>query len=247
MQNQEIWKPSKFVDKDGALRASRDPQAVGVGSRLIVDLVAERYGRHLREHARGRLLDLGCGKVPLYGAYREYVSENICVDWGGTLHKNAHLDYEFDLTEPLPLDDNAFETIILSDVLEHIPAPDQLWKEMARLLSPGGKVVVNVPFYYWLHEQPHDYYRYTEFALRRFVDTSGLRLVHMEALGGVPEILADIFAKNILRLTTLGPSLASMAQQVTLAFVRSTLGRKISRETSRDFPFGYFLIAQKPS
>ena len=78
----------------------------------------------------------------------------------------------------LPFGDSEFDTIILSDVLEHIPVPEHLWKEMARILSRNGKIIMNVPFYYCLHEAPHDCSRYTEFALRRFVEMSGLRLFY---------------------------------------------------------------------
>lgn len=42
---------------------------------------------------------------------------------------------------------------------------------------------MNVPFYHWLHETPHGYYRYTEFALRRFMDRCGTQLIQLEASG----------------------------------------------------------------
>ena len=92
MRNKEKWSPSKYIHKKGKLVASRDRKEVGIGSRLIADLVAELYDRNLKQHAKGKLLDLGCGNVPLYGAYRELVTDNICVDWGNTLHKSEYLD-----------------------------------------------------------------------------------------------------------------------------------------------------------
>jgi len=190
-------------------------------------------------------LDLGCGKVPLYEAYRAFVTDIVCVDWGNTLHKNEHLDCEVDLTQHLPFKNREFDTIILSDVLEHIPVPEELWKEMARILSPNGTILISVPFYYWLHEEPHDYYRYTEFALRRFVDLCDLRLVELQSIGGAPEVLADIFAKNIVRLPKLGRPLSLFAQWLTSVFVDTTFGGKVSESTGRSFPLGYFLIAQQ--
>lgn len=246
MQNQEKWKPSKFIYKNGKLIASKDAKEVNIGSRLNVELIADFYQSNLRHHAKGKLLDLGCGKVPLYAAYKEFITDNICVDWSNTFHKNEYLDYELDLTKKLPFNDNEFDTIILSDVLEHIPVPELLWVEMTRILTMNGKIIMNVPFYYWLHEQPHDYYRYTEFALRRFAQNCGLRLVQLEPTGGAPEIMTDIFAKNILRLPKVGRSLALIAQWVTLRFIRTKLGKRISVATSSNFPLGYFLVAEKP-
>ena len=246
MRNKEKWKASKFIYSKGKLKASRDTKEVSIGSRLNVDLIAYFYDKSFEHHAKGKLLDLGCGKVPLYASYKAFIKENICVDWASTLHKNEYLDYELDLTQKLPFANAEFDTIILSDVLEHIPVPEQLWQEMARILATNGKIIMNVPFYYWLHEQPHDYYRYTEFALQRFVDMSGLKLLELEPIGGAPEIMTDIFAKNIVRLPKLGRSIAKFAQWFTLKFVNTKYGKKVSNATSRSFPLGYFLIAQKP-
>jgi hypothetical protein len=117
---------------------------------------------------------------------------------------------------------------------------------MARILSRNGKIIMNVPFVYWLHEQPHDYYRYTEFALRRFVEISGLRLIQLRSIGGAPEILADVLAKNILRLPMLGPRVALFIQWCAWAFIKTSIGKRVSAGTSRLFPLGYFLIAEKP-
>lgn len=157
--------------------------------------------------------------MPLYNAYKEYITDNVCVDWENTLHKNEYLDFECDLTKKLPFEDQVFDTIILSDVLEHVPNPNNLWKEMARILTMNGRIIMNVPFYYWLHERPHDYYRYTEFALRRLIENSGLKLVQIECIGGSPEILADILAKHFQFIHLIGSSLAIGIQYVTELFL----------------------------
>lgn len=54
---------------------------------------------------------------------------------------------------------------------------------------------MNAPFYYSVHAHPHDYYRHTNFALERFVNLNRLRLVQLQAIGGINEILADLVAK----------------------------------------------------
>ena len=247
MQNRDQWQPTKFVMRGGRLRASRDPEQVGVGSRLAADLTAAFYDANLRRHCRGRLIDLGCGDVPLYEAYRDLASEIVCVDWEQTQHTSAFVDRRCDLSQPLPFPDATFDTIILSDVLEHVPEPAVLWREMSRILAPGGKLIMNVPFYYCVHEAPHDYYRYTEFALRRSADLEGFEIVLLESAGGSPEVLADIGAKHLQFVPVIGKTLAAAVQGVTHAFVRTTVGRKLSRRTAEAFPFGYFLIARKRS
>jgi len=57
--------------------------------------------------------------------------------------------------------------------------------------------------------------------------------------------LTDIFAKNILHLPLVGNSIARVTQWITLCFIKTKFGKKISEGTSRSFPLGYFLIAEK--
>jgi len=243
MRNQDRWVATKFESHRGHLRGSRVANELGVGSRLICDLVAAEYDRHLSQHATGRLLDLGCGKAPLFGAYQPFVTEVICVDWAA----GDYIDVECDLSQPLLFEDGRFDTIILSDVLEHIAEPAALWREMTRVLAPGGKVIMNVPFYYSIHAHPHDYYRYTNFALERFVQTNGLKLLYLVPVGGVVEIFADLTAKVLSKGGRIGESLAAFTQSVVLHFGRTLIGARLLRVSSRLFPLGYFMIAQKPS
>src|SRR6185369_8199489 len=207
--------------------------------------IAICYDGIFKSHAKGKLLDLGCGKVPLFEAYRDYVSEIICVDWENTLHKNEYLDYVCDLTKTLPFSDGEFDTIVLSDVLEHIPEPEMLWKEMERILAFNGKIIMNVPFFYWIHEQPHDYYRYTEFALRRFVEKCKLNIVELFPIGGVFEIFIDLFSKCVVRLPVIGGALAEFSQWAAFKLNVTKFETRLSKSTSASFPLGYFLVAEK--
>ncbi|WP_354256507.1 class I SAM-dependent methyltransferase [Bradyrhizobium sp. F1.13.3] len=245
LRNAENWKETKYVLRGEQLLASDDVTEVSLSSRLAANLFAARYFEALRLHASGRLLDLGCGKAPLYGVYRNLVNEVTCIDWGNSLHQTTYLDKEADLTQPIDYPDGAFDTIVLSDVLEHIPVPMDLCLEISRLLSPGGKLIMSVPFYYPLHEAPHDYYRYTEFALRRFMDHSGMRIVCLNPVGGAVEIVLDVISKNIRRLPLGGTFTAQMLQAVGWWFAKSRLGVKLAQKTSTQFPLGYFMIAER--
>lgn len=245
MKNIERWTPSKYALKNGRLRASTDPKELNPASRLIADVVASCYWTHIKDHCRGRLLDLGCGKVPLYGVYRNYVSETVCVDWANSLHGNNHIDLECNLTEALPFADAAFDTILLSDVLQNIPTPERLWNEMARVLRPGGKLLLSVGFFNWLAEQPNDYFRYTKYALLRFAETTGFEVILIKELGGAPEIIVDIFAKCIVMLVPAGTWSAVALQAICRKLLTTHRGASLSRATAQVFPFGYFMVARK--
>jgi len=242
MKNEAAWKPSKFAYENGRLTVGPSGSDA---SWLITQLVGEAYARHLPSHARGRLVDLGCGTVPLYAAYRSLVSEVICVDWSGNASSAQHLDIAHDLNQPLPLDSSRYDTVILSDVLEHIRKPEALLAEVARILAPRGKLLLNVPFLYWLHEQPHDYFRYSEHALRSFVEQCGLRLVLLEGLGGAPEVLADIVGKHLSQLPAVGGLASRLLQRGSWAAARLAPVAKALGPSRQRFPMAYFLVAEK--
>jgi 2-polyprenyl-3-methyl-5-hydroxy-6-metoxy-1,4-benzoquinol methylase len=246
MRHEESWQPSKYVQRRGTLRASRIVNEVGVASRLVADLVAERYSRYLPQYARGRLVDLGCGKVPLYGAYKPLVNSVTCVDWENSVHVNPHLDVRTSLAERLPFDARAFDTIILSDVLEHVAEPSVLWDEMARILAPGGHLILNVPFLYCIHESPHDYYRYTSFALRRFAEMRGLTVSVLETVGGGLDVVADTIGKQLQVIPIVGSVLARCVQGTASWFGRTGIGRKIALTSGRVMPLGYFMVVERP-
>jgi SAM-dependent methyltransferase len=245
MKNSDQWVPGKYVFKNGRLKASRNSREVMISSRLSADMIAACYQKNIPIHVSGRLLDLGCGKVPLYEAYKGYITENICIDWGNTLHKNPYLDFEADLNHAIDLPNESFDTIILSDVLEHIRYPEKLSNEIYRLLKPKGKLLLSVPFFYWLHEQPHDYFRYTRHALESIINDAGLSIVSLEEYGGTPHVLTDIFAKNLVSLRFAGKPLASLAQRITSAFATTGMGKRLMAKTKTKFPLGYFLVAEK--
>jgi SAM-dependent methyltransferase len=205
-------------------------------------VLAERYQRLLKEHARGHLLDLGAGQVPLYGCYRDLVASTTCVDWSKSPHPCPHIDHYLDLDEPLPLPDGAYDTILLTDVLEHTRRPDCLFGEIARLLAPQGKLLLTVPFLYWIHEAPHDYGRYTSFMLRDLSERSGLSVLELEATGGSPEVLLDFLGKH-LAWSSLLATLHGKLARWSIALPGVSLA---SQRSARWFPLGYVLVAQKP-
>jgi SAM-dependent methyltransferase len=245
LKNVEHWRPTKFVRNRSVLGASRDPAHVSISSRFVADIVAPYYERAIRVHAHGRLLDMGCGHVPLYDIYRDLVTENVCIDWQNSAHVNPYLDQVVDLTGALPLESGSFDTVLLTDVLEHIPEPMNLMCEIARILRPSGKLILGVPFFYWLHEVPHDYYRYTEFALRRYCELSGLRVVEIIPYGGLPEVLLDLVSKGLNFLPrALTVSLRPLHTLASL-LCKTKPVRKLSERTRSSLPLGYVLSAER--
>ena len=209
----------------------------------MADLVAEFYSNAIPRWVSGDLADLGCGKAPLLGAYRHLCSSILLADWSNSLHPNPLLDVNVDLNEPLPLPSESFDVVLLSDVLEHIPEPRRLLGEVARILRPGGRLLLNVPFAYGIHEAPHDYYRYTRYALERLVGESGLDIVELSELGGWVEVVSNLWCKLMTRARL--PILAVITHRAVIAFHRTTFGKMIAAKTGSVIPLGYGMIAIK--
>jgi SAM-dependent methyltransferase len=154
-----------------------------------------------------------------------------------------HIDVAADLANPLPFGEDTFDTVLATDILEHVPRPEALMNEIARVLRTDGYLVLSVPFFYWIHEEPHDYYRFTEFALRRFCTEAGLAPTAIDQYGGAPEIVLDIILKHLAHLAPVcGPLCSSLALRVS----RFRLTRRISNWVT-NFPLGYCLVARKAS
>lgn len=239
VKNQDRWKPTKFVGTRRGLRASRDTRHVFRGSRYIADMTARVYETMLQKYASGVLLDLGCGNAPLYGVYRSSVKEIICIDWD---HENPYLDAVADLNDEIPLEDCSVDTILCSAVLEHIRNPRLLFSEMNRVLRPGGNALISVPFFYWLHATPFDYYRYSEYALRDFCKGFSWEVRELSVIGGPLEVLGDVTAK-MCGNSRAYHLLHCFAMTFLKCFLRNMC--KVRQANGCPFPLVYFLVARK--
>jgi SAM-dependent methyltransferase len=76
---------------------------------------------------------------------------------------NVHIVAEAD---KLPFPDNTFDAVCTEQVLEHVPKPWIVAKELMRVTKPGGHIYTAVPFVFPLHPSPKDYSRWTHDGLR---------------------------------------------------------------------------------
>lgn len=242
------WLESKFVvhPGTGVLRASRNPYEVCIDSRLVTDRIGAFYTRAIQEHAHGKLLDLGCGRAPLLNYYAGFVESATLVDWGNSFHENPMLDLVADLNLPLDLNSDYFDTVILSDVLEHIAEPQTLMGEISRVLRfNGGVLLLTVPFFYPIHEEPFDFQRYTNFSLARMCSKAGLEVIDISPIGGLPEIIIDITSKISRQLPFVGRGIAAVVQALGSFILKRRIVRHVSERTATRFPLGYSLVAVK--
>ncbi len=150
----------------------------------------------------GRLLDIGCGKMP----YREMILKESAVSEYTGLDIETAISYDRsvkpDFTwdgKTMPFEDNSFDCAMATEVLEHCAEPEVLLAEARRVLKPGGVLFLTVPFLWNLHETPHDEYRYTPFSLVRHLKNSGFEDITIKALGGWHAALAQMIGLWVRR------------------------------------------------
>lgn len=123
---------------------------------------------------KGRLLDVGCGQKPYTHLFDvdEYVGLEIDTP-ANRLRKHADQYYD---GGRFPFPDASFDCVLCNQVLEHVFEPTAFLSEIRRVLRPGGRLLLTVPFVWDEHEQPWDYARYTNFGLHHLLEGSGFVL-----------------------------------------------------------------------
>ena len=98
--------------------------------------------------ARQMILDTACGNgwlASLYGGGHEVVAIDIADANLRRIEALGMRAVKHDLEQPLPFADAMFDTVVCSEILEHLFRPDLLLREVMRVLKPGGRVIVTVP------------------------------------------------------------------------------------------------------
>jgi len=121
---------------------------------------------------RGVIYDLGCGEMPYKNWLLQHADRYVGVDWSATLH-NLKADILADLNKPLPIKGQIADTVVSLSVMEHLKEPQNMLNEAFRILKPGGSMILQVPFMWWVHEAPYDYYRFTRHGLKYMFEKAG--------------------------------------------------------------------------
>lgn len=124
------------------------------------------------------VLDLGCGHRP-YGDLFQ-----------GTLYFG--MDRGVDDSSPnfvgdalcLPVKDHSVDLVFATQVIEHVPKPNLLVQECKRVLRPSGYLILSGPFYWPLHEEPNDFFRFTKYGFAQLLTDAGFSEWQIREDGG---------------------------------------------------------------
>lgn len=148
--------------------------------------------REVTRDLRGRLLDLGCGNSP----YRHLLSTDIQYI-GYDVDRQGSRPGVVGTVGNLPFSDGVFDAILSTQVLEHVAEPSAMLAEVARVLRPGGRLILSAPQYWRLHEEPNDYFRFTRYGLEHLLGQAGLEIDCITAQGGVWRLTGQAITSTI--------------------------------------------------
>lgn len=170
----------------------------------------------------GRLLDVGCGTKP----YRELFATGdyvgLDIDSERTRELNVADVYYNGLT--FPFADHTFDSVLCSQVLEHVFNPEALLSEIHRVLVPGGKLLLTAPFVWDEHEQPWDYARYSSFGLQHLFANAGFVIQNQEKIGANAGMLWQMTNVYLFRLINHFPKGFRLLFTITIMAAVNILG-----------------------
>lgn len=141
----------------------------------------------------GTVLDVGCGNRYLESALSNDI-KYIGLDYFVTATEWYHSCPDvYGDAERLPVINDTIDYVFLLDVLEHVPDPASCLREVTRVLKSGGKLVLQVPFIYPIHDAPLDFQRWSIYGLEKLVKESGLTIETVEAIGEPLETSGMLF------------------------------------------------------
>jgi SAM-dependent methyltransferase len=164
---------------------SRTPFHSGYWVRIRLDRAIASHA----ELAHGVLLDIGCGVKPFEKIFDPYVDEYLGLEYSPESgYRGNRADFCGDAAY-LPLGDESVDTILCTEVMEHVPHPEKTIEEFARVLRSGGIVITTAPFVYPIHDA-YDFFRYSPDGLAAMMKRHGLTVEKVEPLSGTAVTLA---------------------------------------------------------
>lgn len=144
-----------------------------------------------------RILDIGACDIP----YEKFFKKAIYCSQDIVQNKNKTIDYICDINKGLiGVENESFDYILCTQVLEHLKKPHIAFKEFDRILKPNGKVFLTTHLCFEEHMIPYDYFRFTKYGLKYLGESNNFKLARIKPHGGIFHLIALIFSTLPIKL-----------------------------------------------
>ena len=190
--------------------------------------------------AGSRVLDAGCGEGRYARHFERHNYVGVDLGVGDASWDYTGLQTLADLGA-LPFAAGSFDACLNIVTLEHVPQPHVALGEMARILKPGGRLLVAVPHEWEIHQAPHDYFRFTTHGVRRLLESAGFGDLSIEPAGGYFRLLS----RRLLNGLQFFPAPLVPLAALLLAPPALVLPALDFLDRERVFTLGYICTARK--
>lgn len=208
----------------------------------LVMLLRRAVETKLKKFAKGDLLDAGAGTLTYRPLAKKYAKTYTSIDFKQT---HPELDYVADIQQ-MPLEDASFDTVLCVEVLEHVPYPAKALSEIFRVLRPGGHLILTVPHLGYLHNEPHDYYRYTKYGLKVLLSDAGFEIDSIEPNGGFLSFAQHMPATFLVGISHGVPVVQDIVHGVNHVTSNFTIWCDDRIDKKKLFAVHYVAVAKKP-
>lgn len=192
---------ARRVETVMAERRSKSAQFFSSASGQWDHLRGELFGQQFQQEAvlamldpRLRVGDFGCGTGQFAALVAPYVAKVVAVDASAEmlaaararLAASPNVDVRRGTLEALPIEDTQLDIAVLALVLHHVPDPGRVLAEAARVLAPGGRLLIVDMLPHdrseYRQQMGHVWLGFAEPQIRRWIDAAGLHDVRLTAL-----------------------------------------------------------------
>ena len=220
--------PSRTVDLSAEGRYLDEPSAKQ--EKFIVPLLGDHIAEALKSIISNldftnnipMALDCGCADQPLRRMIETYGIQYQGLD----IRQNSDctVDYLIQL-DSAPNDiaqavQRKYDLVIATEVLEHVQDVKRAFLNMYSLTNDGGYVLITTPFFYPLHEEPHDFVRLTPHSIQALATDVGFSLVSLQRIGSASDVIGTVLGATTLRLKSSGSILDRIHSRAVLLVQR---------------------------
>ncbi len=177
------------------------------------------------KYIKGNVLNVGGGPRPYRHLNRNMINMDLFV--------NTEVDIKANIISDFPFKENTFDTVICTQVLEHVENPAKVIEEIHKVTKKNGILILSAPFLERYHPDPKDYWRFTEDGLTVLLRDK-FKIILIEPFGGRAIWFAcfihlhRVFPRILVRLIT------------KLAFYLDKY-----EKNKKIWTYGFFIVARK--